>query len=153
MKKPTRPIATNRKAKFNYHISESYEAGIVLNGDEVKSLRTGKCSIAEAFARVENGEIKIYNMHIAEFNKSSYFTSDPRRTRKLLMNKREISKLMGLTSRKGFTLVPLKVYFNKRGFAKIELGLGRGKRKYDKRHKLKEEFQKRETRRQMKPYR
>jgi SsrA-binding protein len=146
-------IAKNRKAGFNYHISDTYEAGLVLHGDEVKSLRMGKCSISEAFARIENGEAKLYNMNIPEFKQSSHFSSDPLRTKKLLLKKKEISRLWGLTSRKGYTLVPLQVYFSPRGLAKVEIALAQGKHTYDKRKKLKEEFQKREAQRQTKPYR
>lgn len=150
--KEKKTIATNRKARRNYHLSDSYEAGIALRGDEVKSLRFSRCSIEEGFARVEKGEALLYNVYIPEFSKSSYFKSNPRRTRKLLMHKKEITRLLGLTSQKGFTLVPTKMYFNKRGIVKVEISLAKGKHLYDKRQKIKDEYTKREAQRQIKKY-
>ncbi|MBN2119899.1 MAG: SsrA-binding protein SmpB [Candidatus Omnitrophica bacterium] len=151
-KKESKVIATNRKARKNYEIFDAYEAGIALKGDEVKSLRWSRGSIEESYARVENGQAILYNMHIPEFIKSSYFKSDPRRPRKLLLHKKEIDRLWGLTSQRGYTLIPLKVYFNERGFVKIEIALAKGKLLYDKRRKIKEEYTKREARREIKKH-
>lgn len=145
-------IATNKKAKRNYQIFDTYETGIALRGDEVKSLRLGNCSITESFARIESGEVILYNMHIPEFTKSSYFKSQPKRPRKLLLHKKEISRLFGLTAQRGYTLVPLKIYFNKKGLAKVELALVKGRRLYDKRRKIKEKEERRQVRRQMRKY-
>ena len=145
-------VTTNRKARKNYQIFDTYEAGISLKGDEVKSLRNLNCSIEESFVRIESREAIIYNMHIPEFSKSSYFRSNPRRPRKLLLHNKEISRLWGFTSQKGYTLIPLKVYFNDRGFVKIEIASARGRHLYDKRQKIKEEYQKREAQRRMKKY-
>ena len=145
-------IATNRKARRNYVLSDTYEAGLALRGDEVKSLRFSRCSIEESFARIEREEAVLYNMHIPEFTKSSYFKSDPRRPRKLLLHKREITRLLGLTAQKGFTLVPTKIYFNARGIVKVEIALAKGRHLYDKRQKIKDEYTKREAQRQMKKY-
>jgi len=128
----TKTVATNRKARHDYHILETMEAGIELRGSEVKSLREAKASLRDAFARVERGELLIYNMHISPYEKGGHFNPDPRRTRKLLVHRREIKKLLGKTAERGLTLVPLRLYFT-RGKAKVELGLARGKRTYDKR--------------------
>ena len=146
-------IATNRKARRDYQILENFEAGIELRGTEVKSLRTRSCSIEEAFVKVEEGETYIYNMHIPEFAKSSFFKEDPKRTRKLLLHKRQINKLIGQTSQRGLTIIPLKIYFNKKGLVKIEIALAKGRRIYDKRRKIKEEIAERETRRELKKHR
>jgi len=146
-------VATNRKAKRDYQVLEKYEAGIELKGTEVKSLRTRGCSLDDAFARVERGEIFIYNMHIPEFEKSSYFKVNTRRVRKLLLKKREIKRLLGATAQKGLTLIPLKVFFNDRGWAKVEIALAKGRHVYDKRRKIKEDIEKREAERAMKKYR
>ncbi|MFH1771852.1 MAG: SsrA-binding protein SmpB [Candidatus Omnitrophota bacterium] len=146
-------INTNRKAKRDYQVTETFEAGIVLSGNEVKSLRMKNCSIDESFARIETGEVYLYNMHIAEFSKSSFFKSPPKRKRKLLLNKKEIKKLIGLVTQKGFTLIPLKVYFNERGIAKVEIAVARGKHTYDKRRKIKEDIANREADRVLKKYR
>ncbi|MBD3264220.1 MAG: SsrA-binding protein SmpB [Candidatus Omnitrophica bacterium] len=146
-------VATNRKAKRDYQIFEVYEAGIELRGNEVKSLRSRNCSIEDSFARLEAGELFLYNMHIPEFEKSSYFKADPKRTRKLLVHKSEIKKLIGLTTQKSFTLIPLKVYFNERGVAKVELALAKGRRSFDKRKKIKDEIVKRETEKELKDIR
>ncbi len=146
-------VATNRKARRDYEIIETYEAGIELLGSEVKSLRTRSCSIEEGFVRIEGSEALLYNMHVPEFEKSSYFTADPKRTRKLLLHKRQIKRLMGLTAQRGLTLIPLRVYFNERGLAKIEIALAKGKRLYDKRKKIKEEITDRETQRELKKFR
>ncbi|MEM8794182.1 MAG: SsrA-binding protein SmpB [Pseudomonadota bacterium] len=133
-KKPTnRVVADNRKARFNYDIVETLEAGIQLTGTEVKSLRTGKTTIAESYASDENGEIWLINAHIPEYLEANRFNHTPRRPRKLLLHKRQIEKLSAAVQRDGMTLIPLKLYFNDQGRAKIELGLGRGKKLHDKR--------------------
>ncbi len=125
-------ICNNRKAKFNYFFNEFFEAGIVLNGSEVKSLRDGKANISEAYAVDEQGEIFLLNSHIPSYKESSYNNHDPKRNRKLLLNKREINKLIGKVNREGYTLIPTKLYF-KNGRAKIEIAVAKGKRHYDKR--------------------
>ena len=129
-------IANNKKAYHDYFILEQYEAGIVLHGTEVKSLRQGSCSIKEAFVRIEDGEMFIYGMHIAPYEKGNIFNKDPMRNRKLLLNKREIFRLTGLIKQKGYTLVPISLYF-KNSIVKVELGIGKGKKLYDKREDLK----------------
>ena len=125
-------ISNNRKAKFNYFFSEFFEAGIELKGSEVKSLRDGKVNISEAYAYNHNGEIYLINSHIPSYKESSYNNHEPNRNRKLLLNKREINKLIGRINREGFTLIPTKLYF-KKGKAKIEIAVGTGKKQYDKR--------------------
>ncbi|HDN85999.1 MAG TPA: SsrA-binding protein SmpB [Candidatus Omnitrophica bacterium] len=145
-------VATNRKARRDYQILEVYEAGIELKGMEVKSLRTMGCSIDDSFASVEGGEVYLHNMHIPEFTKASYFKLDPKRIRKLLLHKKEIKRLQGLTTQKGLTLIPLKVYFNERGLAKVEMALAKGRKLFDKRKKIKEEIAKREAEHTLKKY-
>ena len=130
-------ISLNRKAHFNYFFKEVYEAGIVLNGSEVKSLRAGKVSIAESYAYDNHGEIFLVNSNIPSYKESSYNNHNPTRNRKLLLNKKEINKLIGRINREGFTLIPTKIYF-KKGKAKIEIGVAKGKKEYDKRHTIKE---------------
>ena len=125
-------ISNNRKAKFNYFFNEFFEAGIVLKGSEVKSLRDGKANISEAYAIDEQGEIFLLNSHIPSYKESSYNNHDPKRNRKLLLNKKEINKLIGRINREGFTLIPTKLYF-KKGKAKIEIAVAKGKKHYDKR--------------------
>ena len=125
-------VATNRKARHEFFIEETYEAGLMLTGTEVKSLRGGRASIQESFARVEDGEIWLYHMHIPPYEAGNIFNHDPMRPRKLLLHRREVDRLYGRVQQKGYTLVPLRLYF-RRGIAKLELGLGRGKRQYDKR--------------------
>ena len=125
-------ICNNRKAKFNYFFNEFFEAGIALKGSEVKSLRDGKANISEAYAIDELGEIFLLNSHIPSYKESSYNDHDPKRNRKLLLNKREINKLIGKVNREGYTLIPTKLYF-KKGRAKIEIAVAKGKRHYDKR--------------------
>ena len=125
-------ICNNRKAKFNYFFSEFFEAGIVLKGSEVKSLRDGKANISEAYAADNLGEIFLLNSHIPSYKESSYNNHNPKRNRKLLLNKREINKLIGRVNREGYTLIPTKLYF-KKGKAKIEIAVAKGKRQYDKR--------------------
>ena len=137
-------VANNKKAYHDYFVDEKYEAGLVLHGTEVKSLRMGKCSIKEAFIRIENGEVWVYGMHISPYEMGNIFNKDPLRPKKLLMHKAEINKLLGKIKEKGFTLVPLQVYF-KEGRAKIEIGLCRGKKLYDKRQDIAKKDQRREV--------
>ncbi len=145
-------VATNRKARRDYQILETYEVGIELKGNEVKSLRTRGCVLDDSFARIEREELFLYNAHIPEFEKSSFFKPAPKRIRKLLLHKKEIRKLVGLTTQKGLTLIPLKVYFNERGLAKVEIALARGKHTFDKRKKLREEIIQKETQRALKRF-
>ena len=139
-------ISTNRKARHDYHIEETYEAGIVLTGTEVKSVRNGRVNLKDSYARVENGEIFLYNMHISPYEQGNRFNHDPLRIRKLLMHKIEIERLAGKINEKGYALVPLKIYLD-RGLVKIELGLARGKKLYDKRRDIAERDSKREVER------
>jgi len=125
-------VTQNRKARHDYHILETWEAGMVLQGTEVKSLRAGKANLKDSYAKVEQGEVFLYNCHISPYEKGTYANHDPERKRKLLLNQREIRKLTGKVEEKGLTLIALKIYF-KRGLAKIELGLARGKKLYDRR--------------------
>jgi SsrA-binding protein len=131
-KKP-RVVAENRKARFNYFIDETFEAGVSLTGTEVKSLRQGKATIAEAYADARDGEIWLINSNIPEYLQANRFNHVPKRPRKLLLHKSQINKLVGAVEREGMTLIPLKLYFNERGRAKLELALARGKKLYDKR--------------------
>ena len=147
--KGTKLIANNKKAFHDYFIEETFEAGIVLAGTEVKSLRTGKCSIKESFLRIENGEMLIYGMHISPYEKGNIFNKDPLRTRKLLLHKEEIRKLAGKVQEKGYALVPLKVYF-KDSRAKVEIALAKGKKLYDKRASIAEKDRLREAERDFK---
>jgi SsrA-binding protein len=128
-----RVVADNRKARFNYFIDETFEAGIALTGTEVKSLRQGKANIAESYADTRAGELWLINSNISEYLQANRFNHAPKRPRKLLLHRRQINKLVGAVEREGMTLVPLKLYFNERGRAKIELALARGKKLYDKR--------------------
>ena len=131
--KPEREsIARNKRARHDYHILDTWEAGIVLTGSEVKSLRNGKANISDDYGIVKDGEVHLLNLHISPYEQASYFNHDPTRTRKLLLHKREIRKMIGSVERQGLTLVPLELYF-RRGKAKVALGLGRGKKLYDKR--------------------
>ncbi len=133
---PTRKlIARNRKARHDYHILETLEAGISLVGTEVKSLRAGKCNLQDSYGRLHNGEVFLENLHISPYDPANRFNHDPRRTRKLLLRRREIKRLIGKTREKGLTLIPLSMYFKGR-HAKVELGLARGKRQYDKREAI-----------------
>ena len=138
-------IASNRKAHRDYAILETIECGIELKGSEVKSLRLGKMNLEDGFARVENNEVILYNIHISPYLEASYLNVEPKRPRKLLLRKNQIRKLFGQVSQRGFTLIPLKAYFSDRGFAKIELALARGKKLYDRR----EDMKRRETELQM----
>lgn len=142
-------IANNKKAYHDYFIDDTYETGISLAGTEVKSLRMGKCSIKEAFVRIENEEVIIYGMHISPYEKGNIFNKDPLRPRKLLMHRYEINKLMGKIKEKGMTLVPLKVYF-KGSLVKVEIGLARGKKLYDKRQDIAKKDQRREAEKEFK---
>ena len=142
-------VANNKKAYHDYFIAEKYEAGLVLHGTEVKSLRMGKCSIKEAFIRIENGEVFIYGMHISPYEKGNIFNKDPLRVRKLLLHKSQIQKLIGNSAEKGYTIVPLQVYFSN-GRAKIEIGLAKGKKLYDKRQDIAKKDQKREAEKELK---
>ena len=142
-------VANNKKAYHDYFIEEKYECGIALHGTEVKSIRMGKCSIKEAFIRIENGEVFVYGMHISPYEKGNIFNKDPLRVKKLLMHKQEIRKLLGKIKEKGYTLVPLQVYFS-RGKAKAEIGLARGKKLYDKREDIAKKDARREAERAVK---
>lgn len=141
-------VATNRKARHDYEILETLEAGLVLKGPEVKSLRAGKVGFRDAFARVSGTEVWLHNLHISPYEQANRFNEDPLRTRKLLLGRGEIRRLIGKVEEKGLTLVPLELHF-RRGFAKVTLGLARGRRLHDKREKLKREIQDREARRAM----
>jgi SsrA-binding protein len=129
----TNPTIVNRRARYEYAIEEEIEAGLVLKGSEVKSLRQGKANIQEAYATEKAGEVWLINGHISEYTPANKFNHDPNRPRKLLLKKREVNRLLGLLRIKGLTLVPLKIYFNNKGIAKILLGVGKGKKQYDKR--------------------
>ena len=147
--KGSRLIANNKKAYHDYFIEETYEAGIALHGTEVKSLRMGKCSIKESFVRIENEEVYIYGMHISPYEKGNIFNRDPLRVKKLLLHKSEIRKMKGKIAEKGYTLVPLKVYFN-RSLVKVEIGRAKGKKLYDKRQDIAKKDQRREAERDFK---
>ncbi|MCQ2549880.1 MAG: SsrA-binding protein SmpB [Lachnospiraceae bacterium] len=148
-KEPMKLVANNKKAYHDYFVDEKIEAGLVLHGTEVKSLRMGKCSIKEAFIRIENGEMYVYGMHISPYEKGNIFNKDPLRIRKLLLHKSEINKLLGKIKEKGVAIVPLQVYF-KDGRAKMEIGLCRGKKLYDKRDDIAKKDQKREAEKEFK---
>lgn len=148
-KEPQKLIANNKKAYHEYFIDETYEAGIALHGTEVKSMRMGKCSIKESFIRIENGEVFVYGMHVSPYEKGNIFNKDPLRVKKLLLHKAEINKLAGRVAEKGYTLVPLQVYF-KNGRVKTQIGLARGKKLYDKRESIAKKDQRREMEREFK---
>jgi SsrA-binding protein len=141
-----RAVATNRRARHDYEIEETLEAGMVLTGSEVKSLRAGQASLAEAYARLDGGEVWVENLHIPPYSHGSPQESDPRRRRKLLLHRKEIDRLVGKIQERGLTLVPLRLYF-RRGRAKIELGLGRGRRRFEKRQAIAEREHRREMER------
>lgn len=147
--KSNRLIANNKKAYHDYFIEVTYEAGIALHGTEVKSLRMGKCSIKESFVRIEKEEVFIYGMHISPYEKGNIFNKDPLRVKKLLLHKGEIRKMKGKIAEKGYTLVPLKVYF-KGSLVKVEIGLAKGKKLYDKRQDIAKKDQRREAERDFK---
>lgn len=136
-------VCHNKKAAHEYFIEEVYDAGMVLLGPEVKSLRDGRANLVDSYARIKKGEVFLYNMHISPYPFSHHMSLDPKRTRKLLLNKREIKRLIGKTQERGYSLIPMKVYFSK-GWAKVDLALAKGKRKVDKRRALKEKDLKRE---------
>ncbi|WP_307336923.1 SsrA-binding protein SmpB [Caldalkalibacillus uzonensis] len=139
-------VAQNKKASHDYYIEDTYEAGIVLTGTEIKSIRAGKVNLKDSFARIKNGEVFLMNMHISPYEQGNRFNHDPLRTRKLLLHKREINKLIGLTKEKGYALIPLKIYL-KRGLAKIDLAVAKGKKLYDKRETMKKRDAQREIER------
>ena len=144
-----RLIANNKKAYHDYFIEDTYEAGIELAGTEVKSMRMGKCSIKESFIQIDRGEVFVYGMHISPYEKGNIFNKDPLRTRKLLLHQYEIRKIAGKIAEKGYTLVPLKVYF-KGSLVKVEIGVAKGKKLYDKRQDIAKKDQKREAEREFK---
>lgn len=149
MAKGSRVITVNRKAYHNYHIEESFETGIVLKGSEIKSIRAGKANLSDAYAKPENGELWLHNSHIASYDAASYNTHEPVRPRKLLLHRKEIDTLTSKVVQKGLTLVPLKLYI-KHGLAKLELGVARGKKVYDKRETIARRDADREVERAMK---
>lgn len=142
-------VAQNKKASHDYFIEDTYEAGIVLQGTEIKSIRAGRINLKDSHARINGSEVELINMHISPYEQGNRFNHDPTRTRKLLLHRKQIDKLIGLTQQQGYTLVPLKVYL-KNGFAKVLLGVGKGKKKYDKREDLKQKQMKRDIERAMK---
>jgi SsrA-binding protein len=143
-------VAKNKKAFHDYHIDATYEAGMVLSGPEVKSLRAGRVNLRDGYARIDSrGEAMLYNVHISLYSFATHNPNEPLRIRKLLLNRREIKKLIGKLNEKGLALIPLKIYFKENGRAKVELGLARGKRQYDKRAALKEQQTNREIQREM----
>ena len=146
---PNRVVADNRKARFNYEIVDTLEAGIALTGTEVKSLRQGKATIGEAYAGPSGNELFLFNAYIPEYLQANRFNHETRRPRRLLLHKRQIDKFLGATQREGFTVIPLKIYFNEKGRAKVELGLGRGKQLHDKRESEKKKDWDRERARLM----
>ena len=146
------PLAQNKKARHDYQILETLEAGLVLTGTEIKSVRERRINLKAGFAQIHNGEAWLMNVHISEYTQGNRFNHDPLRARKLLLHKKEIQKLTGQTSEKGITIVPLKVYL-KHGFAKVLLGIAKGKHDYDKRETIKKRDQEREIRRTLKNYR
>lgn len=142
-------IANNKKAYFDYFIEDKYEAGISLHGTEVKSMRMGKCSIKESYVRVENGEVFIYGMHISPYEKGNIFNKDPLRVRKLLLHRHEIQKILGAITVQGYTLLPLQVYL-KGSLVKVEIGIAKGKKNYDKRQDIAKKDQRREAEKEFK---
>lgn len=142
-------IANNKKARFDYFIEDTFEAGISLHGTEVKSLRMGKCSLKEAFIRIDKREVYVFNMHISPYEKGNIFNKDPLRVRKLLLHKYEINKLMGKAAEKGYTVVPLTIYL-KGSLVKMEIGLARGKKLYDKRQDIAKKDQRRDAEKEFK---
>ena len=149
-KPETKNIATNKKAFRDYTVLDRFECGIELKGSEVKSLRGSSASFADSFARIESSEVLLYNMYIAPYTEASYLNVDSRRIRRLLLHKAQIKKLTGQTTQRGFTLVPLSAYFNKRGIVKVALGLCKGKKSYDKRRDIKRKEGEREVQRVLK---
>ena len=148
-KESVKLVANNKKAYFDYFIEDKYEAGVALHGTEVKSIRMGKCSIKEAYIKIENGEVFIYGMHISPYEKGNIFNKDPMRIKKLLMHKYEINKIAGKMQLKGYTLVPLQVYL-KGSLVKVEVGIAKGKKLYDKRESIAKKDMKREAEKEFK---
>ncbi|WP_026104962.1 SsrA-binding protein SmpB [Halalkalibacterium ligniniphilum] len=142
-------IAQNKKARHDYFIEETFEAGMVLQGTEIKSIRAGRMNLKDSFARVKNGEVYLHNAHISEYEQGNRYNHDPVRARKLLLHKKQINQLIGQTQQKGYSIVPLKVYI-KNGFAKILIGLAKGKKNFDKRETLRQKDAKREVERALK---
>ncbi|MBO8173299.1 MAG: SsrA-binding protein SmpB [Bacillaceae bacterium] len=142
-------VAQNKKARHDYFIEETFEAGIVLTGTEIKSIRAGRVNLKDSFARIHNGEVFLHNMHISPYEKGNRFNHEPLRTRKLLLHRKQIDKLIGMTKEKGYSLVPLDIHLN-RGYAKINLALAKGKKLYDKRESMKKRDAKREIERAFK---
>ncbi|MCD4818099.1 MAG: SsrA-binding protein SmpB [Candidatus Cloacimonetes bacterium] len=140
----------NKKAYHNYFFTQELEAGIVLKGTEIKSIRTGKVNFKDSYAKIENGEVWLYNLHISIYDQASYFNHEPERPRKLLLNRQEIKKLIRKTEEKGMTLIPTKIYITEQGLAKLSLGLAQGKRLYDKRDALQKKDEMRNQQRQVK---
>jgi len=145
-------VATNRKAQFEYFIEERYEAGIVLTGTEIKSVRAGRVSLQEGYVLSKNGELWLMEVHIAPYEQAGLWTHDPKRPRRLLMHRREIARLSSLAAQKGYTIVPLRMYIKDRRFAKVEIGLVRGKKLYDKREAIARRDSERQIRRELKDY-
>ena len=145
-------ISNNKKARHDFFIEETYEAGIVLTGTEIKSVRLGHVSLKESFARVREGEVILYGMNITPYEQGNIHNVDPVRPRKLLLNKREIRKIEGIVSQQGLALIPLNLYLNEKGLAKITLGIGRGKKKYDKRESIAKRDADRRMKKSMKNY-
>jgi SsrA-binding protein len=143
-------VATNRKAFHDYFIEDKFEAGIVLQGTEVKSLREGRVNLQDSYASVRDGEVFLHNCHVSPYSHGNIMNHDPIRVRKLLLHKTEINKLLGKTQQKGLTLIPLRIYFSKRGHAKVELGLAKGKKLYDRRESIKAREAGREVQRAIK---
>ncbi|MDN4525750.1 SsrA-binding protein SmpB [Fictibacillus fluitans] len=139
-------VAQNKKARHDYHVEETFEAGIVLQGTEIKAIRAGRINLKDSFARVQNGELFLHNMHVSPYEQGNRYNHDPLRTRKLLLHKKEIAKLLDQTKEQGYSIVPLKLYL-KNGFAKVLIGLAKGKKNYDKRQDLKQKDAKREIER------
>jgi SsrA-binding protein len=146
-KKYELPEIVNRKAKFNYEFIESYKAGMVLTGTEIKSIKEGKVNLGDSFCYFRQGELWIKNLHISEYKNGSYANHEPMRLRKLLLTKKEIGKLEGTIKEKGLTIIPYKIFFNERGLAKIEIALARGKKSFDKRESIKERDSQKEIQR------
>jgi len=149
-RKSVKVVATNRKAHYDYSIEDTFEAGIALHGTEVKALREGRVNLKESFARIDREEVILHNCHINEYSHGNIMNHNPLRTRKLLLHRKEIRRLIDETQRKGLTLIPLKVYFNDRGLAKLQLAVAKGKRQYDRRETIKKREDEREIARVMK---
>ncbi|HET7558501.1 MAG TPA: SsrA-binding protein SmpB [Limnochordia bacterium] len=143
-------VATNRKAFHDYHIEDRVEAGIALVGTEVKPVRAGQVNLRDGFARIERGQVLLYNVHISPYEQGNRWNHEPTRTRRLLLNRKEIGRLSGRVQQSGFTLVPLSIYFNERGYAKVELGVAKGKQLWDKRQSIAKRDVEREVRRAVK---